>query len=728
MKKIDLSQPFQALVKSQVKKNLLKNLKQVNVVLSGYAQSIGCKVDQLSVMDVCIDDKRLHIKLDEYINNLDRKDSYIGENRARIKLLVKNLPWPIPDEPVSPVTIVQSVLDQTLIYDQLPPGLCPVWTYLRRPKGLLRIDSFESQEDYLENRLRQPLSRNGAALFVVLLKVYQENQLQDVITLIEKYREQICKELEKNSSVKSKVLIGEYYRLRQTLRAELKYEFEERQIVTIPVEQFPPTLREEIYLFKERALKGSIPDIRLLNLARNKYALDLEEPRSPETVSTYIEIISLALGYIPREMYSQDLSIKDFLKLLSREIIVDEVREIELYNPLVDYYRQRELNRHSDRKKTGYDSVTFVIFLNAIKAVAAYNGVLGLRAKLGDAYTPILDSDLKEKRKKLKKVTYDRKLVQGRIDILNEKFYQIISEYSYMSKKDGTLSRKVRANLNLCLFYIALLGLRYLGIRQQCERNCKVGVNVTFGSKKSVHFYWPVTKNNKGIIHSLDAKKHGLIQGKLISAMWAYYKNIYPYISGAPESTELPEIKEKRRVAVDGQFFLKIANSGLCVHFTNRNSFGSWFTKQAKKYLDIDKQIKESGLIPNPQFWRGLFGDWLHQDHNLSEKDTADMAGDTEAVYSSEYLEQSTDFDATATWTKLNQQIEDQERQREQRAKPKAKPEDHDEERAFMRDLVRKENSRSEKAEAQSESLKAQLAAALARIEELEKRQPEKNV
>src|SRR2546423_1888102 len=98
MESLDLLQPFVSLIEEQQNNkpelHLEANLKKVSVALRTYAESLDCTLEELSILHVCVNEDTLHPDLIKHIDSLPESKEYKGQNRSRIKTLVKNLPWP----------------------------------------------------------------------------------------------------------------------------------------------------------------------------------------------------------------------------------------------------------------------------------------------------------------------------------------------------------------------------------------------------------------------------------------------------------------------------------------------------------------------------------------------------------------------------------------------------------------------------------------------------------
>jgi hypothetical protein len=647
---LDLSESFVGLVnrldRDKPELRLAAALVKANVALTTYAQTLSLPLEKVSFLQISSDGKNLNLQLINHINSRPWSKKYKGQNITRIRQLLKHLSGPI-----------DSAADgskELIIVEQLPEHLRDIWFLLPRSTH----KSFGPQtkarfEEYTKLRLEAPLSTNGVAIALALLKASKERDVTDIRILLEENIGYLYKALKlDNTNTRWGGLLTDLSKYRQKVRSYLKYPVEDRLRLSFLTEELPEPLRTQVLTYQERARHGFKSNKRIKSWALTKHGLDLKL-QAEITIEKYLYLICRGLGSIPREAYGENLGIKDLLILKVREIEIDNVVMPELYNPLVDYYRDHELERESDRKAADSDSRAFAQFIKAIAAVAAYNGLFKLREAFLKEYRTNPDNDTKKNRKAYKKRTFGRPWMNRQIASLKPMFLSIAKEGSFMPDSEGHLSRDARNNLNICLFYITLLTLRFLGVRQQCIRNCVVSKNVLFGRGKSVTFLWmnEEVKNRKGVKHNLDIRKHRKTHAVLIEAIWVYKNRIYPYING--EASEPGP--HDRRVQ---QFFLKIRQAdGLCVPFRDHSDFNTWFLRQSRKFLDYEGKLNESTIEIHPHFLRGMFGDWMRYDLRFSKETTGAVAGDAWKTFENEYIEQQEYYDATEDWTRKNEEL-----------------------------------------------------------------------
>lgn len=667
MRTLDLTQPFINLIAEAQKNNptskFAVTLSKVTAPLKSYAASLKLTLEELSLLHVCTGGGDIHPDLKKHISRLNLTDTYKGQHISRLRSLIEALLRP-------ETTDGQPALELLPLGEQLPEPLRTIWPLLPRPRSTSVLARYAEREVYLRDRDMMALSTRGICLALALMEVCRQHNVSSSETLFEEFASEVLDAISRHNYPSEWVsLRSAFYILRRRVRESMGYEVTVATPVKLMVKQFPEPLRTQVLLYQERARFGFKTDGQIKIQARTKYKLDLST-QAEETIIGYTENLCLGIGYLPPEMRRENLDVRDFLRLVDREVEVDEVTVKELYNPLADYYRQLEQTRLSGRKEFGFDSACFQKFIWAMTAVAAFNGHLRLRQLFLKEYKAVLDTDSKDHHKRAKKETFDREWLDGQIQRLRVRFKQIAAEGPFKNEAGGTLRLASRRNLNLCLFYVALVTLRYLGIRQQCVRDCLLGKNIIFVAPMAVTFYWSdeEMKNTKGLLHRFNMEQHGDVQEILIEAVLIYYKKIYPYVSGAA-TDQLPHIREARRRAVAGQFFLKCNSQGICVPFTNRLDFYNWFKRMTLSYLDFGTRLENKGLWLNPHYLRAVFGDWCRFDLNYSSEQTALLAGDTEEVFEAEYITHPATYDATDAWTNKSQELRAKRRDEESKAK-----------------------------------------------------------
>lgn len=654
MPTLDLSKPFTALVMERDVERpdlrLESALKKVGTTLTGYAEGLGKTKDELTLLEICLSNEILHPALERCPTILNQEKKYRGENLSRIRKLVKDLAW--SDESDGD--------NQVAIEEQLPDHLRKIWCLFSRVHGraVRKGTSEEESKAYYEYHATLPLTQSSVTLVLSLLRVSAKSGVTDNRRLFEELGESIIEDIESHNPPNTWYSqLGSFHQLRREVREYLDYQVERPTRITPLIEELPEPLRTQVLTFERRAREGFGVDVKIKMNALRRYKLELGI-LAPNTIQHYTEHLLLGIGHIPRKADGETLDLKDFLKLEERKVEEDGIDDTESYNPLVEIYREQEAGRSSAYKDEGYDSASFGNFIDAIAAVAAYNGFLNPRKKFLIAYNIInLDTATKEIRKERKKEVFNLEWLDGQIESLGGKFHEIAESGSFKYSKEGSLSRRARRDLNLCMFYVALVTLRFLGVRQQCVRDCVVGENVKVMKKQeALTFQWKSeeVKNGKGLKHILSMEEHDLVLGTLIDAVWTYFWKIYPYITGGDES--LPqEIRAAQRAGAAGQFFLTCGIE-TCRSFEDEKDFGAWFQRMVRCYLEIRDKLGEEGVRLHPHLLRALYGDWL-RDLGFSKEETADMAGDNVVTFERDYLSRQKVYDATPAWTAKNQEL-----------------------------------------------------------------------
>jgi hypothetical protein len=237
--------------------------------------------------------------------------------------------------------------------------------------------------------------------------------------------------------------------------------------------------------------------------------------------------------------------------------------------------------------------------------MAAYEGMFKQRESFHKAYNPKPDKTTMNNRREEKKNAYTREFIDGKIECLKSEFVGIVKSGSFKSS---------RRDMRLCLFFIALITARFMGVRQQALRDCIMGVNIIFGRDRSrIAFEWPRTKvKNKRAIRIELVRGRDKTHQLLIDMLYLYKNYVYEYI------------KENQGVELNGQFFVKYNRAGKFITFKNHTTFSEWFSEGSKEFMDLQGKIKGRKRGINPHFLRGFAADWL-LDFGLSYEDVADL-------------------------------------------------------------------------------------------------------
>jgi hypothetical protein len=93
---------------------------------------------------------------------------------------------------------------------------------------------------------------------------------------------------------------------------------------------------------------------------------------------------------------------------------------------------------------------------------------------------------------------------------LGQEFDRIVKAGSFKREVADRALYEALADFNFCGYYVALLVLRFLGHRQQCLRDCKIGENITFNRDGSITLFWPKDKiKNRSRSRLSSMRKNG---------------------------------------------------------------------------------------------------------------------------------------------------------------------------------------------------------------------------
>jgi uncharacterized coiled-coil protein SlyX len=705
---LNIRHPFVDLVRAQFERapQLRGELAKANCFLKEYADHIAIPLQNLSVFYVCAPTGGLHPDLTSYIDSTGRNHSYKEQQKTRIKRLIENLPW------VSSAT-GEDVGERSPVFlcEQLPEFLRPVWPYLPR-QGVIAPNylwSEEKREAHKHLRLTRPLSPLGIGVLFAMLKVSEENRISDLRVLMEECGSQIYRVIRQdNDPAKWSSL----FNVLKTLGGKLGYKSKRAPQKSLPLEEVPPKLLEQMRTFESRAKNGFQTGMDIKLVANRRYGLKLDGI-NPQTVRDYLINMLLMLGQLPASMRGPDLELRHLLVLEARQVEIDGIQHTFLVNPLVEFYRDIECARRSDRKAVGSDSTQFCFFMNALKAMAAYNGYLHLRQEFKQAYSSVrVDPTIKEERKEKKKEVFGRTWLDAQIKELAVHYRHIVNGGLYNHVK----SRKSesRRALKFCLFYVYLVTLRYMGYRQQCLRDCVVDENIIFERDGSITLQWPASKiKNKVLIRTrLSAEDFNETHPFLFETL-ILYRKIYSYLKQVHGST------------IGDQFFGKLNVKGQFVPFEKSTDFYRFFTGIARGALKFEQRMNVHLLELNPHLLRAICAKWL-DDLGFSSQERSLVIGDLPETVDREYVGKRKIYDATSLWVKKNQEIKSG--KKAERAKDfQAQREDivnsYDQRLAALERVIQAQSStietlnlRLNEAESEKEALKVRLEAALEEV------------
>lgn len=616
--------------------SLSSALTKIKKPLTAFAAKRETTFGKLRIIDVCndVDKRKLSHEVTQYFDSLPtEKKRY--DAKSRLGFILRNIEWDGGEQPSDP--------DHNFV---VPEFLSPLLAILPRYAG--GTDKFNNGGAMIkdtESRLNLPITIRGHRMLSAILAVVEDHSINDIDTLFLEYRSQIYRKIEE---IHPPNLHDTVTCLMTDLRKRLGYPSFAVSLISkaVPLCNFPKKLKEQVETFIRNAPYGFNSDPELRKRAKQKKITI--KPLEESTIKLYLGTISRFLGKIEFEDY-ESIDIRSLLNITVQKI-PDEEGEVytHLFNPYIEQARKSEMTRDSDRREIGFDSSQFATFLTSIKSVATFNGIFHLHELFNKAYEIVSDDDSIKKRKEAKKRVFDRKWIDGEISRIGKQVRKIASEKSFIFEKYSTHS-KATENLRLCLFYVELVMLRYMGYRQQCLRNCQIGHNIFFEKNDSIRFFWGIDeiKNDRELTATLHPEKHKRSHKVLIDALNLYFEDIYPFI----------EKYASRKI--NGQLIVRLGKRDFDVYDPESPSlFYRNFKSSSKKYIQFGDRLKEFSTGINPQFFRGLCSDWLLEVLHLDRDTAASFIGDTERTFSAEYVSNTIGYNANNALDKANKNLE----------------------------------------------------------------------
>jgi hypothetical protein len=674
-------------------------------VFKGYALSIGTVQSKLRVIDICTEDREVSSRLRRFVyDDYPGDKAYRGQIISRIRKVIKELTG-------APAKEVEEG-EYTILTREVPEYMRPMLLHLPRniPKDeLLRTAKSEA-------RLQYPLTDRGLRFFSSCIEVHTEYKPATLESLLCEHSAHINRSLEK---LFGRVAATDTHPVGVNLRKKLGMQIPEKQTVCLSKELWPHALRAEWETYAEKAITDA-SDNDDLRWAED-FGFEFNEIKE-STLKSREVIMNIALGHIVPYACSigmTDFGIEELLRI-EHGVRLYKTEEVPHdYNPLVEVYRQREKSRSSDRKRSNRDSASFVTFVITLKRIGLYNGKAPLVEAFTNAYRKKRpDYDTKEARKALRLTTYPCWLIDRRIDQLGQEFDKVVKSGAFKRKVDERSPTDADADFNFCGFYVALLIFRFLGYRQQCVRYCKVGDNITFNRDGSITLFWPKdkVKNKKAIKVILDAKKRPY-QKRLVSALWLYYREVYPYVRQWSAS-------RGKLGLINNQFFARINlhNDYTCFPERGEGSAGRfyrWWIPLSEKHMKFNELDIEGRLSFNPHFLRTLCINWMKSDLGLSDEEIAEAVGDTVKVVRDAYISKERVIDATPITDKIADRFRERE-EKELGLKEKLKQEEkkHEEEVIVLKQAAEQAQKRVITLEEEAAALRAARAGDQAIIRE----------
>jgi hypothetical protein len=573
---IELSQPIISLLEKlktqeeENKRDIEIYLPKVKRILEGYAVDMKKvslnKLTLLDVVNINTNEVGLDLRLIKYIHSLStpkNKKSVKSHIRRLIKVIFKS-------------EIEGLAVGKNFIEALLPEWMKGLWLCLPKNK------------DGLTNKSRHVLG--------ILLHVAAEQQVSTIEALMVDKANHISDTAREiyESAVWSK-MDSSFSTLRKKLGLIKPRAGKKR---SLPFEEWPQTFREQWIAFKKRAEAG--PSEELLKVA-TEYDVTIERLEG-SSLLTYYDVLAVGLYII---QWEGDLKLEDLLRL--RKLKKGEISNAKKkwVNDLIEGYRIYQREIQTDAKAAGKNSSTYITFINVLKTMAAYEGIFEQREKFNNAYNPKPDNETRDKRREEKKEAYSQEFTDSKIKSLKGEFVKIVKSRSFKSS---------RRDMRLCLFFIALLTARFMGVRQQALRACTIGINIIFGNvRREITFKWPRIKvKNKRPISIELVRNRDKTHELLIDMLYLFKNYVYEYI------------KENQGTELKGQLFVKFNIAGKFIPFDNHKTFSQWFSEGSKEFMGLQGKIKGRKQGINPHFLRGFAADWL-LDFGISDEDVADL-------------------------------------------------------------------------------------------------------
>lgn len=633
MKSITIAQPFVSLVESKTEEFpwMMGTYQKVRKVVWLYATHRTLSLSNITLGDVMDDRGALHPDLEKFINKLtrpsgrtpERHKDYKEEAKARIRRIVATL-----FEGITP----RSNRAGELGGEPIPEFMLPVLDVMSRVGGW-RLQGGDAESVRLARR-HLPLNEEDRLVLPCILRIVRKYELTTYEPVFTEHRleaYQLVRDTYPESKWQGLCTRLIWLRRRLGLRAEAKR-------TRLELSEFPPTLRKQCEVYVKNAgvgLEEAAP--QLADLARGEKIV--VKKAAVGTIRDTIRSIGTALSRMP-SLAGRDVDVEDLLRLTPLERQVRGRALSFLGNPYIEELRAYERSLVTKRKRRGLDSSRFQDFLAAFKTVAAYNGIFEYHEPFNAAYKVRLDDETREAITLDKKETFDLGWVDGEIARLGVEFRRICRDGSFKYgslREDGTArtTREVRKVMRLCLFYVALVTLRYMGYRQQCLRSCVLDVHITF-TGRTIHFSWKPDeiKNKKALTGALTRGKDDRLYKPFLDALWDYHKYIYPYVQATSGE------------AIGGNFFVHHTHDGSCLpfRFDDARNFYMFFVQGAREFLIFDGRLAAGARSLNPHFFRGLACDWL-KDEGASNEGIADYVGDHVRTVERKYLKKKTKHD-----------------------------------------------------------------------------------
>jgi hypothetical protein len=592
---------------------LYADVRKIGKYLIGYARHEGIAVESLTLLDLCDERAKLLPSLIDFINErpLERGKSkqkhvkYGSQILSRCRKIVKVITAGLPN--------IQEIngLPVSLL-DSVPEFLRPVLIYL--PRGNRRSALSPA-------RLASPITNRARLALKAILVVTEAKGITTLSELFATYWVDLRTACYAGSPPPVAYSVyGTLLHIRSNFGLHKK-----KPTRAFSLDDAPPRLREQIVKYMRLAPSGATkePELRRIGLSKG---IVLERHEQSTIHSQVYSFLSL-LGRIPLR---EDMEIIDFIRMESRTVVEDGEEVPQLYNRIIDPFRQEERDKETPSKPQGFDSVLFRSAYLAIKSIAAYNGIFRHHKSFSEVYKTNIDYKGREDRKDEKKEAFPMSWLDLNLLQLRPQFDAII--------EDGSFRTDVEA-LEKCMCYVYLMMLRYTGVRQQGVRVCKIGWNVMFNANGSITFHWRVDeiKNDKDFTCTIKPG-HSSTFALLVKTLRRYRRHIYPFLVDAAH---------KAGVDLEGQLFLEVLADGSVRRFARdidgAKKFADTFKNLTSRFLDFTDIKPAMRRKFNAHHIRGIAGDWMHHDLGVGTEGTAKFLANNRLTTERLYIDKRID-------------------------------------------------------------------------------------
>jgi hypothetical protein len=616
---------------------------KTRALLEDYARSVGTTAGGLLFVHVCDESGALRRELEEFVmTDYPLADASRPSYRSNIRRLVR-----------AAGVGVENGLPNISVGD-VPGALAPLLTLLPRRKGGSKMS--------LEARLRLPLSTPGACYLLACVRVYERLGARPPLAeLVGDHAAEIGRE----AKLLARKLCGRDVVGNVSWRVQRALNLPHRVPAFTPLEQLPEPLRSEIEHCRDRAQvlgSGQSAEERqrdrelVERLAREGIGLTKRRVRTVDNYQTRLSTFFGHVRHLVEGRGQRRFGVRDLLRLVSVRGGDGGRQKI---NPYVQAYRERELARDDVRsKRAGFDSVSFQATVNAIKAVALFNGICdrGFH-RFARAYEKIvLDSEATDDHKQLKKKIFTIEVLDAETVRMEARFKRVIRSGSFR-RAPGRSLRASDRDLAFCVFYVIFAMFRYLGHRQQCVRHCALGENIIFYTDGSIVLQYGEleVKNGKPLRVKLTPERDDGKWGRVYRALTLYRRKIYTYLIGRAAEKGAME-------RVGSQFFLHLYGSDVRNFPEARAAeFASWFGDQVHAFMLLPQEAYDHNIIPHAQFLRGACVDWLRS-LGMSFQEISVITGDTEQVLRQKYANKRAVNDSTLILASTDRRLAEEER------------------------------------------------------------------